>query len=103
MFKNRYPFRSDWPFYLFLVSYGYLIFNMTYSFYFGNGVNIFASFSDAANLNPVILDANKVYLVQDLLPVRHAFACGAERRLSGGLGDWCALSGRVADHDVRSF
>ncbi len=57
----RYPIKSDWLFYLFLVSYAYLILSMTYRLWFGDGVNIFATYSDATVLTQVVLDANKVY------------------------------------------
>lgn len=61
MLKPRYSLRTDWPLYLFLLSYGYLIANMTYGLWFGDGVNIFASYSDATDPAQVIIDANRVY------------------------------------------
>ena len=57
----RYSLKTDWLFYLFLASYAYLILNMTIRLWFGDGINIFATYSDAATPAQVILDANKVY------------------------------------------
>lgn len=57
----RYPLKTDWVFYLFLASYAYLILSMTFRLWFGDGVNIFASYSEATLQSQVILDANKVY------------------------------------------
>lgn len=57
----RYSLKTDWLFYLFLLSYAFLIFNMTSALWFGGGVNIFASYSDATEPAAAILDANKVY------------------------------------------
>ncbi|MEO0691121.1 MAG: hypothetical protein AAFY51_12605 [Pseudomonadota bacterium] len=57
----RYSLKTDWLFYLFLASYAYLILNMTIRLWFGDGINIFATYSDAALPAQVILDANKVY------------------------------------------
>ncbi len=57
----RYPIKTDWLFYLFLASYAYLILSMTYRLWFGDGVNIFATYSDATVQAQVVLDANKVY------------------------------------------
>lgn len=57
----RYPLKSDWPFYLLVLGYLYTIGRMTFALWFGDGVNIFATYSDAAALEAVVLDANKVY------------------------------------------
>jgi len=57
----RYSFRTDWLFYLFLASYAYLIINMTVRLWLGDGINIFASYSDAATSAQFIADANKIY------------------------------------------
>jgi|GEM_PF-2793130 len=57
----RYPIRSDWPFYLLVFSYGFMIINMTVPLWFGDGVNIFATYSTAATEAEMIVDANKVY------------------------------------------
>ena len=59
--RLRYHILKDWLFYLLLIGYGYLIFNMTYGLWFGGGVNIFASYSDAATVAEITADANKVY------------------------------------------
>ena len=57
----RYPIRSDWLFYLFVVSYAYTLSNMTFHLWFGEGINIFATYSDAVLPAQVVIDANKVY------------------------------------------
>lgn len=61
MLKLRYPLATDWPFYLFLLSYASLIVRMTYGLWFGDGINIFASYSDATDPAVAIVDANRVY------------------------------------------
>ncbi|MEM7031987.1 MAG: hypothetical protein AAF629_20710 [Chloroflexota bacterium] len=61
MIKLRYSVRTDWLFYLFVLSYSYLVISMTVSLWFGGGVNIFASYSEAATIDEIIVDANKVY------------------------------------------
>ena len=61
MTRLRYDLRSDWLFYLLVLSYTFLIVNMTAQLWFGGGINIFASYSDAATLDAVVLDANKIY------------------------------------------
>ena len=57
----RYSLKSDWLFYVFLASYAYLILNMTIRLWFGDGINIFATYSDATLPAEAIIDANKVY------------------------------------------
>ena len=57
----RYSLKTDWLFYLFLASYAYLILNMTIRLWFGDGINIFATYSDATLPAQAIVDANKVY------------------------------------------
>ena len=57
----RYPLKTDWPFYLLVVGYLYTIGRMTLSLWFGDGINVFATYSDAVALDAVVLDANKVY------------------------------------------
>ena len=57
----RYSIKADWLFYVFLASYAYLILNMTVRLWFGDGINIFATYSDATVPAQAILDANKVY------------------------------------------
>ncbi|MEO1658397.1 MAG: hypothetical protein AAFR65_11805 [Pseudomonadota bacterium] len=53
--------RANGIFYVLVMSYGYLIYNMPSALWFGDGVNIFATYSDAQGLSEVVLDANKVY------------------------------------------
>jgi hypothetical protein len=59
--KLRYPLSKDWLFYLLVISYGYLIFNMTSALWFGGGVNIYDSYSAATDPSAQIVDANYVY------------------------------------------
>lgn len=61
MISLRYKIRTDWLFYLLVLSYAYLVFKMTYALWFGGGINIFASYSDATSAPEMIVDANKVY------------------------------------------
>ncbi|HAA16369.1 MAG TPA: hypothetical protein DCE41_33560 [Cytophagales bacterium] len=61
MNKLRYSLRTDWLFYLLVLGYAYLIANMTLRLWFGGGVNIFASYSQAATAAEMLVDANKVY------------------------------------------
>ena len=53
--------RDNGLFYILVVSYGVMIFNMTSALWFGDGVNIFATYTDAATLPEVLIDHNKVY------------------------------------------
>lgn len=57
----RYNIRTDWLFYLLVLGYGYLVLNMTARLWFGEGVNVFASYSNVSNPAEMIIDANKVY------------------------------------------
>lgn len=57
----RYPLSTDWPLYLFILAYASLIARMTYGLWFGDGINIFASYSAPVDPAAAILDANKVY------------------------------------------
>ncbi|MEM0975901.1 MAG: hypothetical protein AAGJ34_00055 [Pseudomonadota bacterium] len=57
----RYPLSTDWPIYLFILAYATLILRMTYGLWFGDGINIFASYSTPTDPAQVIVDANKVY------------------------------------------
>ncbi|MEL6255820.1 MAG: hypothetical protein AAFR87_27695 [Bacteroidota bacterium] len=57
----RYNLRHDWAFYLLILGYSYLIISMTIRLWFGGGVNIFTSYSDASNPAEMLIDANKVY------------------------------------------
>lgn len=61
MKKLRYKIRSDWAFYLMIVGYSYLIINMTLRLWFGGGINIFVSYSEATSSATMLIDANKVY------------------------------------------
>lgn len=61
MLALRYQLNSDWLFYLFLLSYGYLIARMSFGLWFDGGINIFSSYSNATEPAAVLLDANKVY------------------------------------------
>lgn len=60
--KNlRYKISTDWVFYLMVLGYAYLIINMTLRLWFGGGINIFATYSEAATASEMLVDANKVY------------------------------------------
>ena len=61
MEKLRYAIRTDWLFYLMVMGYAYLILNMTFRLWFGEGINIFATYSNASSAAEMIVDANKVY------------------------------------------
>ncbi|WOE75538.1 hypothetical protein [Alterisphingorhabdus coralli] len=84
----RYSLKSDWLFYLFLLSYAYLIINMTARLWFGDGVNIFASYSDAALPAQVIIDANKVYWSKTcfLFSILLLMGLNVDFRAAAGLG-----------------
>ncbi|MEO1712778.1 MAG: hypothetical protein AAFU60_05525 [Bacteroidota bacterium] len=57
----RYKLQTDWAFYLLVLGYSYLILNMTVRLWFGEGINIFATYSDAPTAAEMLVDANKVY------------------------------------------
>ncbi|MEM6263915.1 MAG: hypothetical protein AAGI38_15480 [Bacteroidota bacterium] len=57
----RYNIRTDWLFYLVVLGYLYLILNMTIRLWFGEGINIFSSYSHATTAAEMLVDANKVY------------------------------------------
>ncbi|MEL6841880.1 MAG: hypothetical protein AAFP02_01595 [Bacteroidota bacterium] len=60
--KNlRYQIRTDWVFYLLVIGYTYLILNMSIRLWFGGGINIFATYSEATSATEMLVDANKVY------------------------------------------
>ena len=61
MLKLRYKLRTDWPFYALIIGYSYLILNMTIRLWFGEGINIFASYSEALTPAEMLMEANKVY------------------------------------------
>ena len=62
----RYPLKSDWAFYLLVLGYFYTLGRMSLALWFGEGVNIFATYSDAATAADMIVDANKVYWSKSL-------------------------------------
>ena len=62
----RYPLKTDWAFYLIVIGYLYTLGRMTIALWFGDGVNIFATYSDAVAPPDVLLDANKVYWSKSL-------------------------------------
>ena len=57
----RYRIQTDWAFYLLVIGYAYLIINMTLRLWFGEGINIFATYSAATTDAEMLIDANKVY------------------------------------------
>ncbi len=61
MLKLRYSLRSNWLFYFLVVSYAYLVGSMTMNLWFGDGVNVFASYSATTDAGAMLVDANKVY------------------------------------------
>lgn len=62
----RYSLKTDWAFYLLVLGYLYTLGRMTLALWFGDGVNIFATYSDATAPPDVLLDANKVYWSKSL-------------------------------------
>lgn len=62
----RYSLKTDWAFYLIVLGYLYTLGRMTLALWFGDGVNIFATYSDASASSEVLLDANKVYWSKSL-------------------------------------
>ncbi|MEL7113279.1 MAG: hypothetical protein AAFZ74_12310 [Pseudomonadota bacterium] len=62
----RYSLKTDWAFYLIVVGYLYTLGRMTLALWFGDGVNIFATYSNAVAPPDVLLDANKVYWSKSL-------------------------------------
>ncbi|MEM7335851.1 MAG: hypothetical protein AAF490_27485 [Chloroflexota bacterium] len=61
MIKPRYKIVENWLFYLFVIGYAYFVLNMTLQLWFGDGINIFATYSEATIAAEIIVDANKVY------------------------------------------
>lgn len=61
MLKPRYSLATDWPLYLLILAYTALIVRMTHGLWFGDGINIFASYSSPTDPAQAIMDANKVY------------------------------------------
>ncbi|MEM9572967.1 MAG: hypothetical protein AAF996_15995 [Pseudomonadota bacterium] len=62
----RYSLKTDWAFYLIVIGYLYTLGRMTLALWFGDGVNIFATYSDAVAPPEILLDANKVYWSKSL-------------------------------------
>lgn len=88
MIRPRYKIRSDWPFYLLVLAYLWLILNMTARLWFGDGINIFANYSDAASASDMIIDANKVYWAKTcfLFGLLLLWALNFDMRMAAGLG-----------------
>ena len=88
MIKMRYNIRTDWLFYLLVLGYVYLVTNMTVQLWFGDGVNIFASYSEPTTLDATILDANKVYWSKTtfLFLTILLYSIGLDCRFVAGLG-----------------
>lgn len=88
MVSLRYQIRTDWLFYLLVLSYAYLVCKMTFALWFGGGINIFASYSDAATASEMIVDANKVYWSKTcfLFGTLLLFGLNVDIRAAAGLG-----------------
>jgi hypothetical protein len=80
----RYSIGGNWICYLFLASYAYLVTNMTLALWFGDGVNIFASYAEA----PTLRDANEVYWFKTcfLIGVLLLTTLRFDFRVAAGLG-----------------
>jgi hypothetical protein len=88
MFKFRYSFSRDWLFYILVIGYGCLVTSMTAKLWFGDGVNIFAAYSDATEAAKFIVDANKVYWAKTnfLFASILLYALNFDYRAAVGLG-----------------
>ena len=86
--KLRYKIQKDWLFYLFVISYLYVIGNMTIRLWFGGGINIFANYSDVATAAEMIVDANYVYWSKTtfLFLTIFLYAMNVDYRLASGIG-----------------
>ena len=86
--KLRYGLKTDWLFYFFVVSYAYLVGSMTMELWFGDGVNVFASYSDATDPAMMVVDANKVYWSKTsfLFLTLFLFALNFDYRTAAGIG-----------------
>ena len=86
--RLRYNLKTDFLFYLLVVAYAYAIGTMTFRLWYGDGVNIFASYSDATLLSDVILDHNKVYWAKTsfLFSTIFLFAFRFDYRAALGIG-----------------
>ncbi|MEM1236228.1 MAG: hypothetical protein AAGI10_04595 [Pseudomonadota bacterium] len=84
----RYPLSTDWPFYALLLAYAYLIVRMTSGLWFGDGINIFASYSDTTDPAQFIVDANKVYWAKTcfLFGLLLMMALNVDFRAAAGIG-----------------
>lgn len=88
MIKFRYSFSKDWLFYLLVIGYGYLIISMTSKLWFGDGVNVFANYSDTKQAAEFVVDANKVYWAKTnfLFASILLYALNFDYRAAVGLG-----------------
>lgn len=57
----RYNLKEGLPFYILVSSYAFLVLSMTFRLWFGDGVNIYASYSSATDPAVMLVDANYVY------------------------------------------
>ncbi|MEM8861888.1 MAG: hypothetical protein AAGD96_26495 [Chloroflexota bacterium] len=86
--KLRYKIQKDWLFYLFVISYLYIVGRMTFQLWFGSGVNIFASYSEVATAAELIVDANYVYWSKStfLFLTIFLYAMNVDYRMAAGIG-----------------
>lgn len=86
--KLRYSLKDGWLFYFLVCSYAYLVGMMTRDLWFGNGVNIFASYSGATDAAAFVVDANKVYWSKTsfLFLSLFLFALNFDYRAAVGIG-----------------
>lgn len=86
--KLRYKIQKDWLFYLLVISYLYIIGNMTIRLWFGGGINIFANYSDVPTAAEMIVDANYVYWSKSafLFLTIFLYAVNVDYRLAAGIG-----------------
>jgi len=61
MIQLRYPFAPNGLFYLLVGAYALLIVRMTIALWFGDGINVFTSYSNASSATLLVVDANYVY------------------------------------------
>ena len=93
----RYRLKSDWLFYLFIAAYAYSITAMTIRLWFGDGVNVFASYSDASVPAEVIVEANKVYWSKTWFLFGSLLFDGPQRRHPVGVRIGRYILGRLSD------
>ncbi|MCI5043417.1 MAG: hypothetical protein MRY72_01870 [Aquisalinus sp.] len=86
--KLRYGLKAGWLFYFLVISYAYLVGSMTMELWFGGGVNIFASYSNATDPAAMVVDANKVYWSKTsfLFLSLFLFALNFDYRAAAGIG-----------------